>query len=189
MKMSLFNKIAFIGACAILHPQVAFAQDKSADTAAIWKIAADLDRMYETYDETIARDLYARDMEGGPLIFDAGPSPWGEVWTKGYDRYMEHVRMYAKAEGPLKDRPNEYRQDYVKPVLLVGDDGMATLVSELAMSWSGKDGKRESHSGRYTVVFLKTAEGWKVWHEHFSAAMPLPADLMKIATDNAKARP
>lgn len=56
----------------------------------------------------------------------------------------------------------EYRVDDLK-IDVFGDVGIATYYPHVSFT---SDGEMVTVMGRQTLVFLETAEGWKIVHEH-----------------------
>jgi ketosteroid isomerase-like protein len=69
-----------------------------------------------------------------------------------------------KTEAAFFGSISNYRQEVKElKIDVFGDVAIATYYPHVSFE---QDGEEKSGSGRQTLVFLKTVEGWKIVHEH-----------------------
>lgn len=111
--------------------------------------------------ESIGKDVMTANIEGLQAIHlqsekftKFGPRSFGR---QGVTSTNESEADYFSSISNLNYEVKELKID------VFGDIGIVTYYPHVSFV---KDGEEKSGSGRQTLVFLKTANGWRIVHEH-----------------------
>ena len=111
--------------------------------------------------ESIGRDAMDANIEGLKAAH-LNSEKFTKFGPRSFDRQdvastNESEAMFFGSIQNLDYRIKDLRVD------VFGDVGIATYYPHVSFT---KDGETRTATGRQTLVFLKTAEGWKLIHEH-----------------------
>ena len=144
-----------------------------------WKIAHEHntpapDIIHDSFPEAqaaIRAEMLALNDIGPNLDFDALraahlQSPKFSDFGDGLERhdFDQMIAAEIAAVSVLKDLSIDFRDLKID---VFGDVAIATSFPHYA--WTNEDGKRDGMNRRATMVYVKTADGWKIAHENLSA--------------------
>ncbi len=114
-------------------------------------------------------------------VIEAQQAAWNrgdiDIFTATYDRQAVFVSgdEVTRGSDTILARYKKKYSDRAKMGTLMFSDLEITPLSENAGfvlgRWSLKRAEDEPH-GRFTLIFRKTADGWRIVHDHTSAASP-----------------
>jgi ketosteroid isomerase-like protein len=110
---------------------------------------------------SIAKDIMAADIEGlqsAHLVSDK----FTKFGPRSFDRQAVASTNASEAAFFSSVSNMNYEVKDLK-IDVFGDIGIATYYPHVSFM---KDGEEKKASGRQTLVFLKTENGWKIVHEH-----------------------
>lgn len=110
---------------------------------------------------SIVKDTETANLEGLKAIHLVSDK-FSKFGPRSFDR--QDVESTDESESAFFGSISNFRQE-VKDLKIdvFGDIGVVTYYPHVSFE---QDGEEKKGSGRQTLVFLKTAEGWKIIHEH-----------------------
>jgi ketosteroid isomerase-like protein len=111
--------------------------------------------------KSIVKDAETANIEGLQSVH-LNSDKFTKFGPRSFNR--QDVTGTNKTEAAFFGSISNYRQEVKElKIDVFGDVAIATYYPHVSFE---QDGEEKSGSGRQTLVFLKTVEGWKIVHEH-----------------------